>query len=820
MEDDSNEAAASTLVASDATQPASSPAIGVTDLKIVDADRYTSRKELARGGMGKIVTAFDRRLQRTVAIKEMRGQSADFIARFEREILLTARLEHPSIVTIHEAGQWPSGELFYAMRLVPGRSLDEKIAKCSTLEQRLALVPHVIAVADALAYAHQQRVIHRDLKPQNVMVGEFGETVVIDWGLAKQLDSSRASTASISQTAVSAQTELGAVLGTPMYMPPEQAAGLVTDERADVYAIGAILYHVLAGKPPYEGASTDVVAAVKRGPPPDVEQLQPGIAPDLLAIVRRAMAPRPQDRYPSARELADDLRAFHAGRLVGAYRYSTRDLVKRWLRRHRAPVGVAVIAMAALLGVAGVSVYRIVSARGVAEVQRELAEHNRGQAEDLLDFILWDLRGRLLSAGHADMFSDAMQKVSAYYAGRPIGTGSLERERRAGIHDGFGDALLARGDAAGAVREFRAALGLVENLALTDDRARNVVIETHVNLGRGLAQQGDHAGALLQFRTALPICELAVRESATPRHVHILQDVHERIGDMLRQSDDLSGALVEYRIDLQLAEQMAMAAPNDKLEQRDLAVAHERIGLLLVQQGQTEDALGQYRSMVAILSALAKDSPENPQYQHDLALAHTHLGGLLQSQPDHVGALAEFRSALALDETLLAGDPKNGVYLSDLAADEIGIGDELDHLHETPRAIAAFRRSVVLEDQCVATDPTNADSAQQLSKALVKLGDALSDREPTSALEAYRRAVAIREPFAAKSPRDVRVQHQLAHAYHMLGEQLRAMGDTKGARPPLEAAIAIWDKLNAIDSSNPKWKDAADETRDTLAKLH
>src|SRR4051812_8337629 len=141
--------------------------------------------------MGRIVSARDLRLNRTVAIKELRVQSPELRARFEREALLTARLEHPSIVSIHEAGRWPSGEPFYAMKLVPGRPLDEVIAGATTLAKRLALLPHVVAVADALAYAHQQRVIHRDLKPQNVLVGEFGETVVIDWGLAKDLSDTR-----------------------------------------------------------------------------------------------------------------------------------------------------------------------------------------------------------------------------------------------------------------------------------------------------------------------------------------------------------------------------------------------------------------------------------------------------------------------------------------------------------------------------------------------------------------------------------------------------------------------------------------------------
>ncbi len=167
---------------SDATLPASLAAAipDHTGLVAVDPDHYVDRIEITRGGMGRILAARDRRLRRKVAIKEMRAHSPELRARFEREVLLTARLQHPSIVGIHEAGRWPSGEPFYAMRLVPGRSLDQVVTAAGSLAERIALLPHVLAVADALAYAHQERVIHRDLKPHNVLVGEFGETEVID----------------------------------------------------------------------------------------------------------------------------------------------------------------------------------------------------------------------------------------------------------------------------------------------------------------------------------------------------------------------------------------------------------------------------------------------------------------------------------------------------------------------------------------------------------------------------------------------------------------------------------------------------------------
>src|SRR5262249_9553127 len=157
------------------------PVIPVVDPVVFDLGR-----ELASGGMGRITRAFDRRLGREVAIKEVLDPLMR--ARFEREAAITARLQHPAIVPIYEAGTWPDGSAFYTMRLVDGGTLADAIGKAATMPARIALLPHVVAATEALAYAHSRRIIHRDLKPGNVLVGGFGETVVIDWGLAKELD--------------------------------------------------------------------------------------------------------------------------------------------------------------------------------------------------------------------------------------------------------------------------------------------------------------------------------------------------------------------------------------------------------------------------------------------------------------------------------------------------------------------------------------------------------------------------------------------------------------------------------------------------------
>ncbi len=360
-------------------RPTPPPAGDYPKLIAIDPQHYVRGKEIARGGMGRIVTARDRRLGRTVALKELFIDSSELAARFEREARITAKLQHPAIVNLLEAGTWPSGEPFYAMKLVSGESLDKAIAKRETLADRLGLLPTVIAVVDALAYAHANRVIHRDLKPANVLVGEFGETVVIDWGLAKDLGEPGEPGESVGSLRVAGapgETVAGAVMGTPAYMPPEQAKGAAVDERADVYALGALLYHVLGGAAPFTGRTVDeIIGRVIEG---TRAPLGADVPADLVTIVDKAMARDAADRYPTAKELAADLKSFQTGQLVGAHRYSTWQLIRRWIRKHRTAVTVAAIATIAL------AVLGVVSFRGIQQ-QRAVAEERLADVLRLSD---------------------------------------------------------------------------------------------------------------------------------------------------------------------------------------------------------------------------------------------------------------------------------------------------------------------------------------------------------------------------------------------------------------------------------------------------
>ena len=293
--------------------------------------KYELRGRVGRGGMGTVWRAFDRELGREVALKVMNGPDPrpGGEARLRTEAQVLARLEHPGLVPVHDLGTLPDGRLFYAMKLVRGRRLDEHVRDLRSAAARLRVFERI---CEAVAFAHAHGVIHRDLKPPNVMVGPFGEVLVLDWGVAKVLaDPEAAAAPPIEPPArpavdvdAATLTAAGTVLGTPGYMAPEQARGeSAVGVAADVYALGALL-SFLAGEDPPRA---------------------------LAAVIARARAPRPEDRYPAVGALQEDIARFLSDLPVSAYAERPLERARRLAAKYRAPLVLvlAYLVMRALL---------------------------------------------------------------------------------------------------------------------------------------------------------------------------------------------------------------------------------------------------------------------------------------------------------------------------------------------------------------------------------------------------------------------------------------------------------------------------------------
>ncbi|MEP3482478.1 MAG: serine/threonine-protein kinase [Fuerstiella sp.] len=436
----------------------------------VGFERFESKSELGRGGWGVVMRAHDRQLNRDVAVKQL-GEAAkadpDVARRFLHEARVTGQLQHPGIVPVYERGFRPeSGQPFYAMKLLDGNTLRDQMVEyhaCSQPAEKRSrfyrLLDCLVDVCRAVGYAHSQGVIHRDLKPANIVCGDFGETVVVDWGLARILDDETADSTSDDATVVAGtpmvavaakpskdrffdpvKTQQGSVIGTPAYMSPEQARGATTEIGipSDTYSLGVILYVLLTGKPPFH--ANDIQTTLKRvveGRYEHPKAINRSVPSALAAICVKAMGHRPEDRYQNGNEIAEELSRFLSSEKVEAHSETKFEQVVRLCRRR------PTLATAMFLGVSIFTVCSTVamvaihqahqqeraakqraviaqeaerSARIQAVSAKELAVERLDQSRIAADSWLIDLSGSLEKfPGLSPMRSQLLRQASEHY---------------------------------------------------------------------------------------------------------------------------------------------------------------------------------------------------------------------------------------------------------------------------------------------------------------------------------------------------------------------------------------------------------------------
>jgi serine/threonine protein kinase/tetratricopeptide (TPR) repeat protein len=874
-------------IESDATMAA--PVVGdLPPLPIVSDTHYKADKEIARGGMGRIIAAEDQRLGRPVALKELLEPTGDALGRFQREALITARLQHPGIVPVYEAGRWPSGEPFFAMKMVSGRPFDKVIGEAHTLEDRLALLPRMVAAADAIAYAHSQRVVHRDLKPGNVLIGDFGETVVIDWGLAKDLevgDSPESATRfakpprpdepqqpqrpqkpkSATSTASATLTVAGAVMGTPAYMAPEQARGEPVDERADVFALGAMLYHLLAGVPPYNArTATDVIAAAALARVVPLREREEGAPRDLVAIVERAMASRPDDRYPHAGELAEELRRFLTGQLVSAHRYTTRQRIVRFIKKHQAAVTISGIAVVVFAVFGTLAIRQIVKERDNANRERVLAVGRGKAAEQLIDKMLSDVRERLTAIGRLDLLANLGSEIRDYYqtlSNVPGGMPPDDIDRMAIAIDLVGRAERESGKAEQALKTWTDARAqLVAALATspkdTTFPKRAMIARLDFQIGTIYQAQGKVPEARTIYRKARDEFEALRKEQ--PEHRLVLlhsAENHDRLGDLLRNDGQLDAAFEEYSLAKQQREKATLAGSARSEDVLALSSSHLKVGSISQLRGDSAAGLADYRRALRLREGLLEAQPDNVELQERVLDVQKELAALQSQTGDEKSAIETYQRALPMIDAMVRRDPSNttwkrsrGNLLADLGFAQLDSGDfksglaQLESAIETQKELVAYdsktatwqfdlsrsytragdgyiyigaiedglahyEQALALRNKLAARDPKSVPYKRSLAFSFAKLGAAYSEKgHPAKAIESHEEALALRQKLVEGSPTQIMYRNELATTEIALG-RLLVTRDARRAEALLAAGLTRARTLAASDAINLEWKE-------------
>jgi serine/threonine-protein kinase len=721
-----------------------------------NGQRFRVLRPHARGGLGAVYVALDRELHREVALKQMLDHHADdpeSRRRFLIEAEITGGLEHPGIVPVYGLGTYGDGRPYYAMRFVRGDSLKEAIEQFHANEGLKAdpgyrslelrkLLRRFTDVCNTIEYAHSRGVLHRDIKPGNIMVGKYGETLVVDWGLAKPLGQVEPGQEGGERTLVPssssgyAETLPGSALGTPAYMSPEQASGELDQlgSRSDVYSLGATLYCLLTGRTPSPGDDiSDVLRKVRRGEFSRPRQLDPSLDPSLEAVCLKAMAVNPQDRYATCRALADDIERWIADEPVSARREPASARLARWARRHRT----AVAAMG--LSLATAVILLTVSNVLVRTAQRETARALSRVEEE---------QGRTVKA---------LQRADANY-----------RRARQAVEDYFTtiseDTLL---DEPGMqpLRQKLLGTALEYHRVFLEERANDQGIEaelalSHRRYGNIVSLIGRHDEVLAHYQSALEgFEELARQHPDRPEYKRQLAMTLADFGNLYPgQSGGRDEAIRASRRAIILFEELLRQRPDDPSVREGLAVALSHLGQALSLQRDGSDEAGRHLWRARdILQKLVADSPDSLPYRYKLAELHYKLYGMHAGHADRqVEALQSSQDAIDVYKALLERAPNSpryqhrigllhsvrGIYFARMGRFEDGIREEeqarrvlLDVVRDNP-GVEQYRKDLASSCLKLGAHLLSSGAPEQALRLLTEAREAF-ERVPTKSLNSF-----------------------------------------------------------------------------------
>jgi serine/threonine-protein kinase len=796
----------------------------------------------ARGGLGEVFLATDAELNRTVALKRLREQHADnprTRARFLVEAEITGRLEHPGIVPVYGLGTYADGRPFYAMRFIRGVSLKDAIRRFHevnrepgrdpaqrSLELR-QLLGRFIDVCDAMEYAHSRGVLHRDLKPDNILLGKYGETLVVDWGLAKalgQLGTNPSSGADddealrLSSGGHLIETVVGSILGTPGFMSPEQATGDLSrlGPAIDVYSLGATLYCLLTGQAPFRGTDASrLLVSVGRGEFPPPRAINAEVPAPLEAICLKAMALAPGERYPTPRLLAQDIERWLADEPISARREPRKERIRRWARRHRSLVtGAAAAGIVALLALGGILAREAESnrrlrianaresrARDQAQARFRLARdavagYYRGVSEEVLlkrtEFR--DLRRSLLKSA-MDFYKDLAAVLETDQEFEPSALLDLARA----------DKVLARitreiassGEALKAARRAQVHFARLVREQPGDPSFRRELAGTLTQIAFLQEDLGHPEEALQALQDALAVRQQLVQtQGATPEDRDALAGTYGNIGNLLDDTGRQSEALRSYRSALDLYEPLIADQPGTLAFERELARVQSNLALLLARIGRRDEALRICEGSHAIRKRLADTHPGDEDLQGDLAGSFRNLGSLQSGSGRPAEALESFLRSASINKKLVAAHPNSTKLRRYLANNYNDIGGVHGYANRMDEALRAYQWAREIQQVLVVTNPEDLQYPNDLATSLANI--AIINRaigRLDEVLPLYEQSLALRRKLSAANPADTNARSKLAWTHYSIGVLYAQTGRQALALTPLEQARQLQQSL-------------------------
>jgi serine/threonine-protein kinase len=775
---------------------------------------YRPQRHHAHGGLGEVLTAHQEELDRLVAIKRIRPDRLHGAARqrFLREAAITAGLQHPGIVPIYGLGQDEDGP-FYTMPFIQGQTLQEAIeglygdeslrrdAGRRSLEFR-SLLQRFIAVCNTVAYAHDQGVVHRDLKPSNIMLGPYGETLVMDWGLAKSfaedgpVDESNREARSTSPSP-DHLTATGAVLGTPQYMSPEQAKGQPAEPASDIFSLGIILYAILTGKSPYENAGPGgadplrEVRDVAIVPPRDRD---PRLPRALEAICFRALAARPEDRFTSTRDLARDLENWLADEPVTAWCEPWTTRLARWGRRHRSLVTGVVATL--LVASASISVATILLSKERDRSMENLRESRRVVAA-MFDRVVPKLADqRDMDTTQHDILESALQFYEGFVLRRDRAPDVRHEVGRAyqkvgSIQDRLGRSLAAE-------TAYLRGVAILDSLAAehpTRDEYRRSLAATLNDLARLYNLLGRPAEAEQALRRSLGLrLELAGAPDADSVIRRDLALCYYSLAYLLDRNTRWDEAEDLYQQAAHLQEKLAADFPETGEYRSDLAANLYELGYLYDRTNRRPEATKIYERLVAIQEELLSDFPGVASYRSSLTASLSYLGAMYRDQGRLAEAERAGRRAVSVQEKLVADHPDIPSYRSTLAANYLNQGNLYRNTNRLDEADGLYQKAYQISDSLASEHPERIDYVVRFAGCHEALSQVSENRGDLSeALARLDRAIVVYQSALRRQPGHAECRRHLNGAYHTHAATLTRLGRHAEALTDWDRAIALAD---------------------------